>query len=279
MIKFNKVHNTEGADRMGIIDNASELLNDENVKNAAFDLFADSIEALSGSLFAVAKILFFAIHSPFALRDKIFWIKFKKFLDGVFTTEEQRARFAAKLASDGNKNDNAMRLLLCIEKSDAEKKIDYLINASRSLCADFITLEQYFRICHIISQSVLEDLKFAADNLSDNAFTYSLQIQGLLATGLVMQSTYSFEENGVQEYKFTPLAKMIDCFALSYGNVNRYPNPKGFELSSVPALNSKTAEKVANLQEMVEKQPTQRLLSSKEAATPTENGAINWIYG
>ena len=61
---------------MSIIDDANELLNDEDVKNAAFDLLSDSTEALSGSLFAVAKILFAVIHSPFALRDKIFWMKF-----------------------------------------------------------------------------------------------------------------------------------------------------------------------------------------------------------
>ena len=41
---------------MSIIDDANELLNDEDVKNAAFDLLSDSTEALSGSLFAVAKI-------------------------------------------------------------------------------------------------------------------------------------------------------------------------------------------------------------------------------
>ena len=58
MIKFNKVHNTEGADRMSIIDDASELLNNDDVKTAAFDLLSDSAEALSGSLFAIAKILF-----------------------------------------------------------------------------------------------------------------------------------------------------------------------------------------------------------------------------
>ena len=41
MIKFNKVHNTEGAGRMSIIDDANELLNDVDVKNAAFDLLSD----------------------------------------------------------------------------------------------------------------------------------------------------------------------------------------------------------------------------------------------
>lgn len=264
---------------MSIIDDANELLNDEDVKNAAFDLLSDSTEALSGSLFAVAKILFAAIHSPFALRDKIFWMKFKKFLDGVFTTEEQKAKFAAKLASEGNKNDNTMRLLSCIEKSDAEKKIDYLINASRSLSADFITLEDYFRICYVITQSVAEDLQFVADQIAEDKFEYSLSIQGLLAVGLMMQSTYSFDEDGVQKYRFTPLARMVDCYSLSYGNVNHYPNPKDFKLPPAPALVSRTAQEVKVLQEKVSKQPEQKLFSIDELQTPTKNGAINWGYG
>lgn len=49
-------------------------------------------------------------------------MKFKRFLDGVFTTEEQKAKFAAKLASEGNKNDNAMRLLSCIENRMLRRK-------------------------------------------------------------------------------------------------------------------------------------------------------------
>ena len=172
-----------------------------------------------------------------------------------------------------------MRLLSCIEKSDAEKKIDYLINASRSLSADFITLEEYFRICHVITQSVAEDLQFVADQIAEDKFEYSLSIQGLLAVGLMMQSTYSFDEDGVQKYRFTPLARMVDCYSLSYGNVNRYPNPKDFKLPPAPALVSRTAQEVKVLQEKVSKQPEQKLFSIAELQTPTKNGAINWGYG
>lgn len=209
---------------MSIIDDANELLNDDDVKNAAFDLLSDSTEALSGSLFAVAKILFAAIHSPFALRDKIFWMKFKKFLDGVFTTEEQKAKFAAKLASEGNKNDNTMRLLSCIEKSDAEKKIDYLINASRSLSADFITLEEYFRVCHVITQSVTEDLRYLAEHILENDLDYSIPVQGLVSEGLMIQTQLN-ANTGEHKYSFTPLAELVDRFAVSYDNAERYPNP------------------------------------------------------
>ena len=224
MIKFNRIHNAEGADRMSIIDDANELLNDEDVKNAAFDLLSDSKDALSGSLFAVARILFSAIHTPFALRDKIFWMKFKKFLGGVFTTEEQKAKFATKLASEGNKNDNAMRLLSCIEKSDAEKKIDYLINASCSLSANFITLEEYFRICHVITQSVMEDLRYLAEHILENDLDYSIPVQGLVSEGLMIQTQLN-ANTGEHKYNFTPLAELVDRFAVSCDNAERYPNP------------------------------------------------------
>ena len=143
------------------------------------------------------------------------------------------------------------------------------------LLADDIGILNHGRL---LFEGSLEDLKFIAENLSDSEFVYSLPIQGLLATGLVMQTTYSFEPDGVQKYNFTPLAKLIDCYALSYGHVNRYPNPKDFELSSVPPLASKTARTVEMLQEKVSKQPAQQLVSSKESTPPTENGAINWIY-
>ena len=209
---------------MSIIDDVKELLRDGDVRDGTCDLLLDAIEALSGSSTAIAKIVLSAGRSAFALRDKIFWIKFEKFLAGVFTSEEQKAKFAAKLASEGNKNDNAMRLLSCIEKSDAEKKIDYLINASRSLSADFITLEEYFRICHVITQSVTEDLRYLAEHILENNLDYSIPVQSLISEGLMIQTQLN-ANTGEHKYSFTPLAELVDRFAVSYDNAERYPNP------------------------------------------------------
>ena len=48
--------------------------------------------------------------------------------------------------------------------------------------------------------------------------------------------------NGDQKYSFTPIAEIVDQYAISYGNVERYPNPaikasqKGIPQISVPSM-------------------------------------------
>ncbi|MFR5760781.1 MAG: hypothetical protein ACLUFI_03560 [Oscillospiraceae bacterium] len=82
---------------MSIIDDVKELLRDGDVRDGTCDLLLDAIEALSGSSTAIAKIVLSAGRSAFALRDKIFWIKFEKFLAGVFTSEEQKQNLPRNL--------------------------------------------------------------------------------------------------------------------------------------------------------------------------------------
>lgn len=48
--------------------------------------------------------------------------------------------------------------------------------------------------------------------------------------------------NGDQKYSFTPIAEIVDQYAISYDNVERYPNPaikasqKGIPQISVPSM-------------------------------------------
>lgn len=203
---------------------AKQLLSNGDVRDDAYNIVFDAIEALSGSSIAIARIALAAGRSALALRDRIFWMKFEKFLTGVFTSEEQKAKFAAKLASKGDKNDNAIRLLSCIEKSDTQQKIEYLVNASRCLSADFITLEEYFRICHVITQSVTEDLRYLAEHILENNLDYSIPVQSLISEGLMIQTQLN-ANTGEHKYSFTPLAELVDRFAVSYDNAERYPNP------------------------------------------------------
>ena len=74
-------------------------------------------------------------------------------------------------------------------------------------------------------------------NAKDNAFRlldsidraekdipYNPYTQGLLTAGLMYQSV--IDANGEQKYSFTPLAKIVDQYAISYDNVERYPRPE-----------------------------------------------------
>ena len=92
---------------------------------------------------------------------------------------------------------------------------------------DFITLEQYFRICHAIVNTLEEDLKFLKDHLSEEEVTYNHHVQGLFTNGLMWAN--DFDGGGeleVQGYAFTPLALEVDEYAISYDDPEKYPNPK-----------------------------------------------------
>ena len=53
---------------------------------------------------------------------------------------------------------------------------------------------------------------------------YDSCVQGLVTSGLMYQSVIT--AGGEQKYSFTPIAEKVDRFAVSYENVERYPNPQ-----------------------------------------------------
>ena len=82
------------------------------------------------------------------------------FLNGIDATADERAAFCAKLTLDGINKENTYRLIQAIDHAETKWKINYLINVSRCLANDFIDLPSYFRICHIITNSLEEYLNF-----------------------------------------------------------------------------------------------------------------------
>ena len=101
-----------------------------------------------------------------------------------------------------------------------------MINASRALLAGYIDLNDYFRICHQVTHNLDEDVCFLKENLTNEHISYNYSIEGLLSSGLMYQSGINANEGHEgQSYAFTAIAEIVDRFALSYGDVDRYPNP------------------------------------------------------
>lgn len=155
------------------------------------------------------------------IQNQIFWAKFESFLNGVYVDDESRLKMAVKLDSYGNKNDNAARLISVIDRADSMRKIAFLINASKCLCADYIDLKLYFRVCQAVSNTLFEDLLFLRDHIDEGDLPYSEEAQGLFSAGMM----YMSHVGEVPAYSFTPIARDVDRFAVSYSDVNRYPNP------------------------------------------------------
>lgn len=208
---------------MNFIEKAKKLVSLNKIADNSVDFFSDAISGLLGDPVSIGKIIYTLTKFPFFVRDRIFWTKYECFLSGLYASDEDRATFCAKLNEEGKGQENAIRILDCVDYIDTEQKVKYIINASRSVSANFISLTDYFRICNVIKSNIQEDLQFLSDNIEKKDLDYSQPVQSLLSTGLMFQSVV--DGNGGQKYSFTPLAEMVDRFAVSFDDVNRYPNP------------------------------------------------------
>ena len=112
-----------------------------------------------------------------------FWRKFSLFLDGVYLSEEERRNLRVKITENGTKGENPFRLIEYIDRVETQKKIQYLVNATRCLLADFIDIATYFRICHAATYTLDEDLQFLKTHIEKSNLSYDTYEQRLLTAG------------------------------------------------------------------------------------------------
>ena len=208
---------------MKIVEKAEKLLLQSEIKEASTNLLEDIANAVLGDITSIGKIIFALTESPFFIREQLFWNKMKLFLNGVYLSENDCAKLRAKLTEDGTNHDKQFRLIECIDRAKTQQKVQYLINATRCLLTDFIDRTTYFRICHAVTHTLEEDLLFLAKHINESDIPYSTYTQGLLTSGLMYQSV--IDSDGDQKYSFTQLAGIVDQYAVSYENIERYPNP------------------------------------------------------
>lgn len=207
---------------MKIIKKAKEAISSGTFQELCLDFLSDTFALLEGDWTAAARIMYSAITSALSLREHLFWSKFECFLTEVEVDDDFHANFCKVLAEGNDDGDNAARIVDTIDKIDTLKKAKYLANASRCVAAGFIDVATYFRICHALKGCLQEDLLFIQENVILNEeYEYSDVIQGLINCGLMYQSV--IDSNGFDRYAFTPFAGIVDRFAISYDDVNRYP--------------------------------------------------------
>ena len=215
---------------MKYMETAKEIIKCEKVKESGKELLEDTIDALLGNPISAAKVLVALGKSPVLIREEIFWSKMENYLNGIFLSEDDRSIMCAKLAENGKKRENAVRLIECIDKAETEKTIDYLVNATRCLLTGFVNLNTFFRIAHIVTHAIVEDLEYLREHIDESELPYDECVQGLLTAGLMYQSTIDGggldnEDEDESRYSFTLIARIVDQYAVSYGDENRYPNP------------------------------------------------------
>lgn len=168
------------------------------------------------------------IHMLSGVRDIWFWNKFRRFLEGGDLSEDDRDTLFEKLSTEGTKEANAQRLIQIIDQVESQKKVDYIINATHSLCYSHINRSQYYRICNIIVTTLEEDLLYLQKNIAAHEeLCFCDEVQGLINRGLMEQSNidmgdFEHPEIDNRRFIFTNLAQQVDMYALSYNSCNRY---------------------------------------------------------
>lgn len=207
---------------MNYIEAIKERISTGEIQEASTDLFEDVLDAVLGNPVSVGKIIIALTKSAFFIRERLFWSKMEKFLNGVCLSKDDCDKLLVKLIENGEKKETAFRLVNIIDRAETQQKISYLINATRCLLENLIDRETYFRICHTITNTLEEDLAFLGEHIFETDLPYNISIQGLFTSGLMYQSV--IDANGDQKYSFTPLAQIVDRYAISSNNIDRYPD-------------------------------------------------------
>ena len=167
------------------------------------------------------------VKMPLRIKNAWYWHKFYLFVTGVKSAEEELGEgveLSNKLFENSkNKRQNGMRLLDYIDKADSEQKINYYVNATRSLLMGLIKNTDYFRIMKAIMETLNEDLEYlSAIAIKDDFHRGNMQLLALERSGLVIRAVFDANE-GIesQSYAISSLGKYVDRYAVSFEDEER----------------------------------------------------------
>ena len=169
--------------------------------------------------------------------DYTFKRKLESFVMGINTNPKARAKFIAKMREDGKEEIYAIRIVELINRVEDIQKMRFINNLTAAFLVDFIDKEAYFRMFTLITDCIYEDLKYLQDHIEEKDLNYSNNVQALFSCGLMYQSRIS--QDGEAVYSFTPIARMLDIWALSYDDVDKHPDPTKEGMLEVPRTDIK----------------------------------------
>lgn len=161
--------------------------------------------------------------APFLYPEWKFWDNIEKFFNSGILSDDDKRKMIGKLSNEKEKKEVGRKIIDLIGKVDTDKKLVYIINATKAWINDAIDRSQYFRICHVISASLDEDLQFLSEHIDDTGdIPYSIEINGLQTTGLAYHTNMDKEGNPL--YVFTPLSRAVNEYAIKGAEANAIEN-------------------------------------------------------
>lgn len=204
---------------MKFLENAQVILDSHEFSEGVKDFTKNVIRAATGDIVAASEALKFIIKGPMYIRECLFWEKYAMFLNGVFLEDDDIRKISEIFAEKEEQEDYSRRIIKVIDDIDVKIKITYIINLTRALLAGFIVRQDYYRLINAVKNTLEEDLKFLSNTIGKEHLKANIHFEFLKQNGLAIQSIISDDGSlDGDEYIFTPLARMLDQFALNYSN-------------------------------------------------------------
>lgn len=191
----------------------------------------DSVETIVNAValdpIAIGRIIALLSNKTYTAIQKIPYYQLKRYIDGVKKAEDdlgKSCKLSEKLFSDPKKrNENAMRVYKMVTSSDTEKKIDYLVDATRSMLLGLIDAEMMFRVFRAIIDSMPEDLSYLSNLVEKGGpFKGNIRIHALERSGLMISAGIDADEDvEKQDYHISSLGYAVDRYVLSLNDEDR----------------------------------------------------------
>lgn len=150
------------------------------------------------------------------VKEDYYYEKLSRFFQGTIIESEDKVKLSNKLLGKEQSKENVLKLLKCVDDADSMQKIDWIINATKSLMLNEIDLPIFFRICGVINNTVKEDLLYLKKYIKIKQHPYNIYVQGLVSAGLMYMSTIDKQP----EYSFVTFAKYVYVYALDFSNID-----------------------------------------------------------
>lgn len=185
------------------------------------------IGAVAGDVGAIMELTSILTSSTYTAIQKIPYLQLKRYLDGVKRIEDDYVNavsLSSKLfTSPHTRNDNALRVYKMVSEAETEKKINQMVDATRSFLLGMIDTEALFRVFRAITSTLPEDLEYLMGIIgTSNEIRGNINIHALERSGLVISAGNDYEadfEN--QLYAISELGYMVDRFSLSIDDDER----------------------------------------------------------
>jgi len=189
-----------------------------------------AFKAVTGDMESLVQLLQLIKDSPSFYKNVVFTENLLMFLDGVCLNEEDYKGLAETIAN-GNQEENARRILDCIDSVETKSKVKYLVNATRSTIKwhrglGGLSKNEYFRMIYILKNILLEDIEFIIEKLKMKELITCESCVALYNLGLMYYTT--IEDNTM--YAFSSLAYRFYEEVIKYDDENlpKILTPKEF---------------------------------------------------